>query len=190
MTESTENKTTPVTIGGRFLIDLSHGAYTSVATALKEYISNGWDAGAFDITVRILNPDDISNTVVEILDDGCGMNHNDLENKFFRVGRDRRREEGRIVNTIRGKRTIHGRKGLGKLAGLKLADSLSAISWTKTSLEGAHLSLKEIERNPNEKPLIHWEKTVEKPNDAKEHGTLIRLEDYSRNRTIDMEELR
>jgi hypothetical protein len=190
MSEPTENKTTPVTIGGRFLIDLSHGAYTSVATALKEYISNGWDAGALEITVRIFNPDDINDTVIEILDDGCGMGHDDLENKFFRVGRDRRREEGNWVKTINGKRIIHGRKGLGKLAGLKLANSLFVVSWTKTSLDGAHLNLKEIEQNPNEKPLIHWDESMVKPRGAKEHGTLIHLEDYSRNKTIDMEELR
>lgn len=184
------DNTTPIRMGGRIVIDLSHGAYTSVATALKEYISNAWDAGAGTIIVRVFNPEDTANTVIEILDDGCGMNRNDLENKFFKIGRDRRKEEGNRIETIRGKRTLHGRKGLGKLAGLRMANLLSVLSWTKDlSLSGAYISLKEIENDPNGDPLIHWETPAEKPKNAERSGTLIRLKDYNRNDKIDMEQL-
>lgn len=182
------NESTPLKMGGRIVIDLSHGAYTSVATALKEYISNSWDAGSNVITVRVFNPETPESTIIEIIDDGCGMTRKELEDKFFRIGRDRRREEGPVIKTIRGNRTIHGRKGLGKLAGLKMANLLQVVSWTKTSLNGAYISLKEIENNPNTDPLVHWKQSL-KPAGAGECGTLIRLEDYSRSEPIDMEEL-
>jgi|GEM_PF-6187365 len=191
MTDNTDSSgSTKLKMGGSIIINLSHGAYTSVATALKEYISNGWDAGAKEITVKIFNPENPEKTIIEILDDGCGMTRADLEDKFFRIGRDRRREEGSLIKTISGKRLLHGRKGLGKLAGLKMAKILQVVSWTDTeSLEGAYMDLEEIEQDPNKDPLVHWNKSSVRPSETKKHGTLIRLENYSRKFPIEMDEI-
>jgi hypothetical protein len=176
-------------MGGRILIDLSRGAYTSPATAVKEYVSNAWDAGAEKITIRIYNPDAPLSTLIEILDNGCGMTRADLDNKFFRLGRDRRAEEGAHIKTIRGKRWIHGRKGLGKLAGLKLADLLEVTTWQNQSLEGARLDLKEVQASPNDEPEVKWFTPSERPEKRYKNGTLIRLLNPYRDKPIDMEAL-
>jgi len=176
-----DGDSTQLKMGGQLLVELSTGSYTTPSTALKEYVSNGWDAGADEIVVRLYNPDDADRAAFEIEDNGCGMTRDDLVNKFFRVGRNRRQEEGAVVDTIRGKRKVHGRKGLGNLAGLKLANQMEVITWTEDSLEGARLNYNEIKEDPNDAPLIHWFNPSEKPSDSP-HGTLIRLTEFSRPR--------
>jgi hypothetical protein len=177
-------------MGGRIVLDLSRGAYTTTATAIKEYVSNGWDAGAASIQIRVYNADQPDKMTVEILDDGCGMTRRELDDKFFRIGRDRRKEEGAVVTTIRGRRLVHGRKGLGKLAGLKLADVLEVLSWTNAkTLQGARVDLKEIQEHPNEAPVVHWFTPTAPPVPDSRHGTLVRLVDYNRANRINLEEL-
>jgi len=177
--ENVDDESTQMKMGGQLLVELSSGSYTSPATALKEYISNGWDAGASEIVLRVYNPDDPDRTAFEIEDDGCGMTRDDLIDKFFRIGRNRREEEGKIVDTIRGERRVHGRKGLGNLAGLKLVNRMEVITWKEDSLEGARLDFDEVQEDLNAAPSIQWFDPKEKPGDS-DHGTLIRLTKFSR----------
>lgn len=182
-------ETTPVRMGGRLLLDLSSGAYTSIGTALKEYVSNSWDAGANSIIIRVRNPNDVESTTVDILDNGCGMTRADLDSKFFRIGRDRRKEEGSVIKTIRGRRAVHGRKGLGKLAGLKFADKLTVTTWQGNIVNTAWLDLAEVHAAPNNEPLVHWVASPKKPSGAGKSGTLIRLTQYSRPHVVDVHDL-
>jgi len=186
--DQSEERSTQLKMGGQLLVELSSGSYTTPSTALKEYVSNGWDAGASKIIVRLYNPDDPERAAFEIEDNGCGMTREDLVDKFFRIGRNRRQEEGAVVDTIRGKRKVHGRKGLGNLAGLKLTNQMEVITWTEDSLEGARLNYNEIKEDPNDAPVIHWFNPSEKPSDSP-HGTLIRLTEFSRPRAYQDETL-
>jgi hypothetical protein len=72
--------------------------YSSMPAVLSEAVANSWDADAQDVTIQI-----DSNQVV-ITDDGLGMDHTEVNGKFFTVGYQRRRESG-------GAKTPLGRKG-------------------------------------------------------------------------------
>lgn len=171
-----------IQMGGRLLLDLSRGAYSSVDAAVKEYVSNAWDAQATEIVVRIYNPEDITRTLVEVCDNGTGMTRQEIQNDFFRVGRDRR-VKGATVKAREGQRRVHGRKGLGKLAGLKLCDTLELQTWRGPQFNGARLLLREIEERPNDEAKYHWFKPREKPLPHRS-GTVIRLSGYHRSRPI------
>lgn len=183
--EESEEETSEIQMGGRLMIDLSRGAYSSFATAIKEYVSNGWDAGAGEVIIRVYNPDEADRLLVEVVDNGSGMTREDLQTKFFRLGRDRRKEEGDIVETIRGTRRIHGRKGLGNLAGLRVAGVLEVITWRREGIQGARLALEEIENAPNEIPRIHWFTPKGRP-ESYDSGTVIRLVKHARKQAVDM----
>jgi hypothetical protein len=73
------------------------------------------------LEVRTL-PEDIE---IIIEDHGHGMSKEDLQQKFLRVGRRRREEDG--IRT-QGGRILMGRKGLGKLAGFGVAHRIIVIS--------------------------------------------------------------
>lgn len=67
-----------------------------------------------------------ANLVIRIKDDGCGMNHEDLAQKFLQVSRKRREEENTFYTP--GGRPLMGRKGLGKLAGFGIAHKIIVTS--------------------------------------------------------------
>ena len=67
------------------------------------------------------------NTLI-IKDDGRGMNSDDFQNKFLKIGYSKRKNN---VFTTENGRPFIGRKGIGKLALLSCAKRITV--WTKTS---------------------------------------------------------
>ena len=74
------------------------------------------------LETRTLNAD----IGIRITDDGLGMGHQDLAQKFLNVSRRRREEEGSYYSP--GGRPLMGRKGLGKLAGFGIAHRIVVTS--------------------------------------------------------------
>ncbi len=93
--------------------------YSNVWAALSELVANGFDAGANNVYL-FLDMTDKERAVVEIIDDGSGMDEDDLREKYAVIGRNRRLEN---IND-----TAAGRKGIGKLAALYLSDKYQIIS--------------------------------------------------------------
>ncbi len=100
--------------------------YSTLAPALAEIISNSYDADATNVTVTLIeengNPKEI-----RIEDDGIGLSHDEISNKFLIIGRNRRDDEG---DTPSGKykRFPTGKKGLGKLALFGLAKTVTVLT--------------------------------------------------------------
>lgn len=76
------------------------------------------------LDVRTL-PDSV---MIDIEDDGHGMNRGDLEAKFLIAGRRRLEEEPEAGGRTPGSRPLMGRKGLGKLAGFGVAKLITITS--------------------------------------------------------------
>lgn len=98
---------------------LGRGLYRSFATVIAEAISNSWDAEATEIYLTI----DSSNNTLEVEDNGKGMDSNDFQNKFLKVGYSRREDQNN-----QSKRVVIGRKGIGKLAMLSISHYVKIIS--------------------------------------------------------------
>ena len=117
---------------GRFSFEISlsvlnhlgRNLYRSFLTVLGEAISNSWDADANNVWLYI----DRDNNSLVIKDDGCGMDANDFQNKFLKIGYSKRKD--RDTSTEKGRPFI-GRKGIGKLALLSCADTISVLSKIK-----------------------------------------------------------
>jgi hypothetical protein len=102
---------------------LGRNLYRNFITVLGEAISNAWDADANNVWIDI----DRDNNSFFIKDDGCGMNIDDFQNKFLRVGYTKRKYNGMLSPN---KRPYIGAKGIGKLALLSCAEKISIISKT------------------------------------------------------------
>ncbi|HDC4371602.1 TPA: ATP-binding protein, partial [Enterobacter cloacae] len=61
-----------------------------------------------------------SKKFISVIDDGMGMDSNDIQNRFLVIGRNRRKDDG-DKPTPRFGRFATGKKGLGKLALFGLA---------------------------------------------------------------------
>ena len=101
---------------------LGRNLYRSFITVLGEAISNSWDANADNVYITI----DRDSDKFVIRDDGEGMDSNDFQEKFLKIGYSKRKEGD---NTSHGKqRPFIGRKGIGKLALLSCAKRITVIS--------------------------------------------------------------
>ena len=98
---------------------LGRGLYRSFATVIAEAISNSWDAGATEVHIFI----DKDKREMIIRDNGKGMDKDDFQGKFLKVGYSRREDPNNQSN-----RKALGRKGIGKLALLSISDKITITS--------------------------------------------------------------
>lgn len=103
---------------------LGRQLYRNFITVIGEAVSNAWDADAHNVWISI-SPDRRKMTIV---DDGLGMSRDDLQNKFLKIGYSKRKDASLQRKT---NRPFIGAKGIGKLALLSCAETVSVI--TKTS---------------------------------------------------------
>lgn len=112
---------------------LGKGLYSNHWTAIAELVANGLDAQATNIKIYI-NMIDKKNSIIEIFDNGTGMNYSDLANKYTLIGKDKR-QDTELTDDV--KKQVMGRKGIGKLAALYLSNKYYLISKKDSSTETA-----------------------------------------------------
>lgn len=118
---------------------LGRNLYRNFATILGEAISNSWDADADNVYIEIKD-----NSFI-IRDDGLGMDSEEFQNKFLRIGYSKR-ETSNDWKTPKKKRSFIGRKGIGKLALLSCSKVVHILS-TKDGKEftGGTINNKELD---------------------------------------------
>lgn len=110
--------------------DLGIRMYSTLPPVIAELIANSYDAEAK--TVEIFLYDDTENKRIIIKDTGHGMTFDEINTRFLKIGRKRRKEEN-SQKSDNGKRFVIGRKGLGKLAFFGIA-ARAKISTVKNKL--------------------------------------------------------
>lgn len=100
--------------------------YSNIPAVLSEIVANSWDADAQRVDITICDDQII------IKDDGCGMNSDDINNKFLYVGYQKRE---RSVESPIYHRKYMGRKGIGKLSMFSIAKEVDVISKKKSIRE-------------------------------------------------------
>lgn len=113
----------------RFAVDprlatLLGEAYRSTEQALKELVDNAWDADAEQVDIVL--PAEMSEEFIVIRDDGTGMTEEELRTEYLKVARDRRLIKG--DRTTGKRRQVRGRRGIGKFAGLMIAEQMEVTS--------------------------------------------------------------
>jgi HSP90 family molecular chaperone len=111
------------TVEPRLLDHFGIAMYNTVPKAIAELCANGYDADAsrVDITYK--------NDAISILDNGAGMSEGDVQEHYLRLGRDRREDENEGGETTPTGRPIIGNKGIGKLAGFGIAQTMIVRTW-------------------------------------------------------------
>jgi hypothetical protein len=113
-----------VRISYRIIQLFSEGLYTSPNKALEELVSNSFDAGASNVHV-ILSPDlATSDASIVVIDDGVGMDENELRQHWVIGVSQKRTGDYRL---LKGRAPI-GKFGIGKLATYVLAKRLSHVT--------------------------------------------------------------
>lgn len=110
-----------VELSTRFLEHFSEQLYSSPQKAFEELISNGWDAGAEVVDVRIANDLKAKGATMAVLDNGSSMDEAGLR-ALWHIAFSSKRE-----NPFHHGRHVVGKFGIGKLATYVLANKLTYI---------------------------------------------------------------
>ncbi|MFA5777683.1 MAG: TIGR02391 family protein [Parcubacteria group bacterium] len=158
--------------------------YSTLPPVLAELVANAYDADADNVKIILLDKD--KNKEIIISDDGIGMSFDDINQKFLRIGRNRRAEDGDKISA-KGRKAI-GKKGLGKLAFFGIAHEIE-ISSKKDGKENVFLMKWEDIKNSSDK---EYSPTLIKKDERcshKEHGTMIILRKIQRESDFAPEDL-
>ena len=159
---------------------LGRNLYRSLITILGEAISNSWDADANNVTIKL----DKKNNKMIVIDDGEGMDEEDFQNKFLKIGFSKR--SGGKYTSKKGRPYI-GRKGIGKLALLSCAQKITILSKKKGVVVGGCIDNKKLDDaikddiDSQDYKLEHYSKKYEGLLKNKKHGTAIIFDDLSIN---------
>lgn len=98
--------------------------YRSSEAALKELVDNAWDADANNVWITL--PEPLTDDAVVIHDDGAGMTVQEIRSEYLNIASDKRTRVGE--RTTKFNRKIKGRKGIGKFAGLTIANRMEVVT--------------------------------------------------------------
>ncbi|MFF1872958.1 ATP-binding protein [Kitasatospora herbaricolor] len=176
--------------------------YDRVSAVLAELISNAYDADAEEVTISLpwgtflfdsKLPTASSMLEIVIKDDGHGMTRSEMNQHYLTVGADRRTRVGGGDVSRDKLRPVMGRKGIGKLAPFGICKTVEIISSggepTELGYVTSHIILHlpdmladtDLEYHPTPGELDGtW---------SEDHGTTVKLRDFSRKRVPAKEDL-
>ncbi len=64
--------------------------YSHIPNAIAELIANAYDADSKTVYVKLYEDDNAKR--IEVVDDGIGMDFDEINKKFLRIGRNRRKD--------------------------------------------------------------------------------------------------
>ena len=160
-----------MTVSLNVLNHLGLNLYSNTPAVLAEVIANAWDADATKVNVDF----DTTEMKITVEDNGNGMNSADINDKYLRVGYQKRVKEGLIT---KGGRKPMGRKGIGKLSLFSIANNITVYSKKLNELGQAfELDAEDIKRQiDNEDPSISMSyepKAIPFEEKISEKGTII-----------------
>ena len=103
--------------------------YSQIPNAIAELIANSYDADATEVNIYLF--DNSAGKEIQVVDDGIGMDFDEINDHFLRIGRNRRKSGAET--SLSGKREVTGRKGLGKLALFGIGDVIEVVTTKKGS---------------------------------------------------------
>lgn len=146
--------------------------YKTVEQALKELVDNAWDANALGVEVGlpfVMTKD----ARITIADTGEGMSRKQVEEEYLQIARDRRNDRGpRTKKPLN--RLVKGRKGVGKFAGIIIAEMMEVETKQAGYVSRFKIDRKTLQETPGDIGTIKVPIDTE-PCSEHETGTTITL---------------
>jgi len=164
--------------------------YQTLPPVISELISNAYDADAEVVEINFEEHN--GDKKITVVDNGCGMDFDEINNKFLIIGRNKRHDKENNLSPKK-RRKVTGRKGIGKLAVFGIAEEIHI----KTIKNGLRNELKlclpdiqECENANTENVLSTYEPTIISINEQVENeqdGTTIILNNIKRISPFDID---
>ena len=163
----------------RLLDHIGLAMYSKFTKAIGELVVNGYDADATRVDV------DIKSDEITIKDDGSGMDESGIRDGYMLLGADIKR---RIRRTPKFSRLPVGNKGIGKLAGLGIANKISVITVKDGKEYSFSIDREELKRKKTLEDAVFDDFIVK--NMDRSNGTIVVLDKILPHVKIDVENLR
>lgn len=165
-----------MTLNLNVLNHLGLNLYSNTPAVLSEVIANSYDADASNVKITVSQESD----EIAIQDDGNGMSLSEINEKFLSVGYQKRLSGEAFSKKF--KRPAMGRKGIGKLSLLSIANTIEIHS-ISNGVQGNALKLdrKELERQIQANHGIYHPEEIGFVDFGEKHGTKIIISDFPRN---------
>ena len=110
--------------------------YDRASAVVAELVANAYDADAERVDVCLplasllgnRDDDDLDGEIIEVRDNGHGMDPGEADRHFLTVGQDRRTNPEQGALSRHKSRPVMGRKGIGKLAPFGICDRIEVLS--------------------------------------------------------------
>lgn len=157
--------------------------YTMIPPMLAELVSNAWDADAHNVYISLVNGE---NKQISVRDDGEGMTFDELNEKFLRIGRNRR--EDLKCDHSAGGRPVLGKKGLGKLSMFGIGRKITITSVKSGYKNSFLMDYNEIHKRGSNGEYEPVMLCVDEPTDEP-NGTCIKIDEISRKTDFDIDNI-
>lgn len=158
------------------LASLLGETYRSTENAIKELVDNCWDADATEVVISL--PKEMTSDPIIIGDNGCGMTESEVRSEYLAIANDRRSRKGDRTPGL--KRIVKGRKGIGKFAGLMVADLMKVETTARETSTTVLVSKEELLQAANAKDLEKIDLPIEVRTTHKgPPGTQVSLSDLN-----------
>ncbi|UCS89656.1 ATP-binding protein [Lactococcus lactis] len=149
--------------------------YSTFPPVIAELISNSYDAEAHNVTVMI----DYEEKTIKVTDDGTGMSHEEINEAYLKIGRNRRTKvnSGLSKNRLR---KVTGKKGLGKLAIFGVANSITINSVCDGFFNSLRINYNDLK---SQQPPYHPEPLAEYQEIKEKNQTCIIIEEIEQSIT-------
>lgn len=151
--------------------------YSTLPPVIAELIANSQDADSASVTIHLK---DEGNKEIIVSDNGHGMSFAEINEKFLRIGRNRRTEEGK--QTSPGGRKVIGKKGLGKLSFFGIAHEIEVITVQSGKINSFVMKWDEILSSDDKERQRDYAPSILKLDEPckEKDGTTIILRDIQR----------
>lgn len=163
----------------RLLDHIGLAMYSKFTKAIGEVVVNGYDADATRVDVNI-KPGEII-----IKDNGSGMNDEEIREEYMLLGADTKRK---VKKTAKFSRLPIGNKGIGKLAGLGIANKISITTIKDNKKYSFSIDREELRKVKTLEEAVFDDFIVKDTN--KPNGTSVALTKIFPHAKIDVENLK
>ena len=151
--------------------------YSNIAAVLTEAVANAWDADAELVEIEV----DPNQQWIAISDDGVGMSVADINDRYLRVGYERRKDTNEGSLTAKN-RPVMGRKGLGKLSLFSIAEVIDVQSAKNDEAHGLRMTVEGIRQSLERGDLAYHPDPLPPEQIEISKGTRIVLKEIKRSR--------
>jgi hypothetical protein len=175
--------------------------YDRISAVVAELVANSYDADAEKVAVTLPLATELARrkdgevedkgSVVEVKDDGHGMDPDEARDHYLKVGRDRREHLEQGPTSRKKRRPVMGRKGIGKLAPFGVCRRIEVRSaGGPVRREGflvSHFFLDYKDIDVDEEKPVPLETGPEDRTFSPSSGTVVRLSHFLPKRVPDLE---